>query len=90
MFNSQVFKKDFIYPKCWDEEDISKFKIYLEKSKEFYPDLPHNIIELAVEHQINEEKGLVEPIDYSAITDIKVETPFFEEFNSVEELEVKS
>lgn len=90
MFNSQVFKKDYIYPKYWNDEDISNFKIYLEKSKEYYPDLPENIIELAVERQINEDKGLLKPIDYSTITDIKIETPFYQEFNSTEELEVKS
>ena len=90
MFKSQEFKKDYVYPKHWNEEDISNFKIYLEKSKEYYPELPENIIELAVERQINEDKGLLKPIDYSTITDIKIETPFYQEFNSTEELEVKS
>lgn len=90
MFNSQVFNKDYIYPKYWNDEDIAKFKIYLEKSKEYYPNLPYNIIELAVERQINEEKGLIKPFDYSTVKDIKVEVPSFEEFNSTEELEVKS
>ena len=90
MFNSQVFNKDYIYPKYWDDEDIAKFKIYLEKSKEYYPNLPDNVIELAVERQINEEKGLVKPIDYSAVRDIEIKTPAFEEFSSTEELEVQS
>lgn len=90
MFNSQVFKKEYIYPKYWNEEDKANFKIYLEKSKEYYPELPENIIELAVEREINEQKGLLKCIDHSTITDIKIETPFYQEFNTMEEPEILS
>lgn len=90
MFNSQVFKKDYIYPKYWNEEDQANFKILLEKSKEYYPELPLNIIEIAVEREINEQKGLLEPIDHSKITDIKIDTPHYQEYQSNEELEVQS
>jgi hypothetical protein len=84
MFNS---KKEFIYPKIWNDDDIIKFKYYLKEAKEMY-DMPDNLIELCVERQINEEKGLLEPIDYSKIEQLKITTPFFEEFKT-EEIEVK-
>jgi hypothetical protein len=77
MFNS--CKKDYIYPKYWDDEDIIKFKFYLKEAKQMY-DLPDDLIELCVERQINEEKGLLKPLDYSKIIPIKVETPHFESF----------
>jgi hypothetical protein len=82
MFNS---KKEYIYPKYWNDEDIIKFKYYLNEAKEMY-DLPDDLIELCVERQINEEKGLLEPIDYSQIKDLEITTPQFEEFKT--EIEV--
>ena len=45
-------------------------------------DLPINLIELCVERQINEEKGLLEPLDYSKVKDLKIETPMYEEFKT--------
>jgi len=73
--------KEYIYPKIWNDEDICKFKYYLKQSKEMY-DLPDDIIELCVERQINEEKGLLEPINYNDIEELPISTPFFEEFKT--------
>jgi hypothetical protein len=79
-------KKEYIYPKIWDDDDIIRFKYYLKESKQMF-DLPEDMIELCVERQINEEKGLLKPIDYSTIKDLKVETLPFEEFNTIIETE---
>ena len=82
--NSQLFKKEYIYPKIWDEEDIIKFKFYLKESiKMFGNEMPDSFIELCVERQINEEKGLIDPIDYSKIQELKITTPAYEEFKTV-------
>jgi hypothetical protein len=78
MFNN---KKEYIYPKIWNDDDIIKFKYYLKEAKEMY-DLPEDMIELCVERQINEEKGLLKPIDYSQIKDLEITTPAFEEFKT--------
>lgn len=78
MFNS---KKKYIYPKIWNDDDIIKFNYYLKEAKQMY-DMPDDLIELCVERQINEEKGLVEPIDYSQVKDLKIETPYYEEFKT--------
>lgn len=78
MFNS---KKEYIYPKYWNDDDIIKFKYYLKEAKEMY-DLPDDLIELCVERQINEEKGLLKPIDYSQVKNIEIENPVFEEIKS--------
>jgi len=64
MFNSS--KKDYIYPNYWNDDDIIKFKYYLKEAKTMY-DMPDDLIELCVERQINEEKGLLKPIDYSQV-----------------------
>jgi hypothetical protein len=79
-------KKEYIYPKIWNDDDIIRFKYYLKESKQMF-DLPEDMIELCVERQINEEKGLLEPIDYSTIKELKVETLPFEEFNTIIETE---
>lgn len=79
MFDNQ---KEYIYPKYWDDEDIIKFKYYLKQSKEMYEDMPDNLIELCVERQINEEKGLLEPLDHSKIKDLEITTPPFEQFKT--------
>jgi hypothetical protein len=79
MFNCQ---KEYIYPKYWNDDDIIKFKYYLKQAKEMY-DMPDNLIELCVERQINEEKGLLEPIDHSQIKDLEIITPPYEEFKTV-------
>ena len=84
MFNSS--KKEYIYPKYWDDEDIVKFKYYLKEAKDMY-DLPEDLIELCVERQINEEKGLLQPIDYSQVKDLEITTPPYEEFKTVIETE---
>jgi len=84
MFNSS--KKEYIYPKYWDDDDIIKFKYYLKEAKEMY-DLPEDMIELCVERQINEEKGLLKPIDYSQVKDLEITTPNYEEFKTVIETE---
>lgn len=83
MFNN---KKEYIYPKIWNDDDIIKFKYYLKQAKEMY-DLPEDIIELCVERQINEEKGLLKPIDYSQVKDLEITTPAFEEFKTEIEIE---
>ncbi len=84
MFNSS--KKEYIYPKYWDDEDIVKFKYYLKEAKEMY-DLPEDMIELCVERQINEEKGLLQPIDYSQVKNLEITTSPYEEFKTVIETE---
>jgi len=84
MFNSS--KKEYIYPKYWNDEDIIKFKYYLKEAKDMY-DLPEDMIELCVERQINEEKGLLEPIDYSKVKKLEITTPPYEEFKTVIETE---
>jgi hypothetical protein len=78
MFDS---KKEYIYPKIWNDEDIIKFKYYLKEAKQMY-DMPDDLIELCVERQINEEKGLLKPIDYSQVKDIEITTPAFEEIKT--------
>lgn len=78
MFES---KKEYIYPKYWNDEDIIKFKYYLKEAKEMY-DMSEDLIELCVERQINEEKGLLKPIDYSQIKDLEITTPPFEEIKT--------
>ena len=83
MFES---KKEYIYPKYWNDEDIIKFKYYLKEAKEMY-DMPEDLIELCVERQINEEKGLLKPIDYSQIKDLEITTPPFEEIKTEIEVE---
>ena len=78
MFES---KKEYIYPKYWNDDDIIKFKYYLKEAKEMY-DIPDDLIELCVERQINEEKGLLKPIDYSEVKDIEIKTLPFEEIKT--------
>jgi len=82
MFQS---KKEYLYPKIWNDDDIIKFKYYLKEAKEMY-DLSDDLIELCVERQINEEKGILKPIDHSQIKDLEITTPKFEEFKT----EIKS
>ena len=84
MFNS---KKEYIYPKYWNDDDIIRFKYYLKEAKTMY-DLPEDMIELCVERQINEEKGLLKPIDYSQVKDLEITTPPFEEFKTTNENEI--
>jgi hypothetical protein len=83
---SQIFNKEYVYPKCWNDDDIIKFKYYLEQSKLMFPKLDENITSLAIEHQINVEKGLIDEINRDDIKNIKIETPFFEELNTVIEV----
>lgn len=78
MFES---KKEYIYPKIWNDEDIIKFKYYLKEAKQLF-DLPDDLIELCIERQINEEKGLLKPIDYSQIKDLDINSKPFEEFKT--------
>lgn len=73
--------KEYIYPNYWNDEDICKFKYYLKQSKEMF-DLPDDMIELCVERQINEEKGLIKPINYDEVEKLGISTPFFEEFKT--------
>jgi hypothetical protein len=80
---SQIFNKEYVFPKCWTDDDICKFKYYLEQSKLMFPKLDESLITLAIEHQINLEKGLVKEINKDDIKNIKVETPYFEELNTV-------
>lgn len=79
MFNNS--KKEYIYPKIWNSDDIIRFKYYLKEAKTMY-DLPDDLIELCVERQINEEKGLLEPIDHSKVKDLEITTPYYEEFKT--------
>jgi hypothetical protein len=82
--NSQIFKKEYIYPKIWNDDDIIKFKYYLKEALDMYDGkMPSNFIELCVERQINEEKGLVEPIDYSKIEQLEITTPYYDEIKTV-------
>ncbi len=78
MFQS---KKEYLYPKIWNDDDIIKFKYYLKEAKEMY-DLSDDLIELCVERQINEEKGILKPIDHSQIKDLEITTPPFEHFKT--------
>lgn len=80
-------KKEYIYPKYWNDDDIIKFKYYLKEAKKMY-DLPDDMIELCVERQINEEKGLLKPIDYSEVKDLEITTPQFEEFKTTNDNEI--
>ncbi|NBN88527.1 MAG: hypothetical protein EBV32_05530 [Proteobacteria bacterium] len=81
--NSQMFNKEYIYPKIWDDNDIIKFKYYLKEAKDMYDNkMPENFIELCCERQINEEKGLVEPIDYSKVEELEIRTPMYEELKT--------
>lgn len=73
--------KEYIYPKIWDDDDIIKFKYYLKEAKEMY-DLPDDLIELCVERQINEEKGLLKPIDHTLVKDLEITTSPFEEIKT--------
>lgn len=75
-------KKEYIFPKYWNNDDIIKFKYYLKEAKEMY-NLPEDIIELCVERQINEDKGLLQPFDHSKIIDLEIKTAQFEEFKTV-------
>ena len=81
-------KKEYIYPKYWNDDDIIRFKYYLKEAKQMY-DLPEDMIELCVERQINEEKGLLKPIDYSQVKDLEITTPPFEEFKT-EQIEIEA
>jgi hypothetical protein len=78
MFQS---KKEYLYPKIWNDDDIIKFKYYLKEAKQMY-DLTDDLIELCVERQINEEKGILKPIDHSQIKDLEITTKQFEEFKT--------
>lgn len=80
--NNQLFNKEYIYPSIWDEEDKTRFKIYMKQSKELYPDMLDHFIELCCERQVNEDKGLVEPLDYSKVKDLEITTPMYEEFKT--------
>jgi len=82
MFQS---KKEYLYPKIWNDDDIIKFKYYLKEAKQMY-DLSDDLIELCVERQINEEKGILKPIDHSQIKDLEITTPKFEHLKT----EIKS
>lgn len=83
-------KKEYIYPKIWNDDDIIRFKYYLKEAKEMY-DLPEDMIELCVERQINEEKGLLKPIDYSQVKDLEITTPPFEQFKTeTDEISIKA
>jgi hypothetical protein len=78
-----MFNKEYIYPKIWDDNDIIKFKYYLKEAKDMYDNkMPENFIELCCERQINEEKGLVEPIDYSKVEELEIRTPMYEELKT--------
>jgi hypothetical protein len=65
-----MIKKEFVYPKSWNDDDIIRYKYYFNEGKKMY-DMPDDLITLCCVQQINEEKGLVEPINYEAIKDIK-------------------
>lgn len=73
--------KEYIYPKIWNDDDIIRFKYYLKEAKEMY-DLPDDLIELCVERQINEEKGLLKPIDHTLVKDLEITTSPFEEIKT--------
>lgn len=62
-------KKDFVFPKSWNDDDIIRYKYYFNEGKKMY-EMPDDFISLCCVRQINEEKGLVQPFDYSTIRDI--------------------
>jgi hypothetical protein len=64
-----MIKKEFVYPKSWNDDDIVRYKYYFNEGKKMY-DIPDDLINLCCVQQINEEKGLVPPIDYDNIKDI--------------------
>ncbi len=74
---SQHFEKEYIYPKCWNEDDINKFKIYMYQACLLHPKLDKAYIELTVEYQINFEKGLVSELPETK--EIKIESLQYEE-----------
>jgi hypothetical protein len=87
---SQIFDKEYIYPKCWDDDDICRFKYYLGQSKIMFPNLDEYLQTLAIEHHINVEKGLVEEINKDNARDVKHDVPYFEELKTETEIEVNS
>jgi hypothetical protein len=80
MFNNN--KKEYLYPKIWNDDDIIKFKYYFKEAKQMYDNLADDVIELCVERQINEEKGLLKPFDHSKIVKYDITTPPFEHFKT--------
>lgn len=76
--------KRYIYPKIWDEEDIVKFNYYKKESLRLFEKMPEDFIDLCCERQINEEKGLIEPIDHSKITPIDIKHQPHEIINSAD------
>jgi hypothetical protein len=64
-----MIKKEFVYPKSWNDDDIIRYKYYFNEGKKMY-DMPDDLITVCCVQQINEEKGLVEPINYEDIKDI--------------------
>jgi hypothetical protein len=56
-------KKDYVYPKSWNDDDIIKYKYYFNEAKKMY-DMPDDLIALCCERQIMEEKGILKPIDF--------------------------
>lgn len=66
-----MLKKKIVYPDNWDEDDIIRFKYYVNEGKKMF-DLQEDLIYLCCTQQINEEKGLCPPFDYSIVKDIPV------------------
>ena len=71
-------KKEYIYPKYWDEDDKNKFKLYMKDSKELYPDMLDHFLEVCCERQVNEDKGILKPLDHSKIVDLNPEIEPYE------------
>jgi hypothetical protein len=56
-------KKEYVYPKSWNDDDIIKYKYYFNEAKKMY-DMPEDLISLCCEREIMVQKKLMKPIDF--------------------------
>lgn len=60
-------KGKYQYPKNWTEEEQIRFDNYYSMSKQVYPKMEDYLIEMAVYHQIQTEKGLYKEVDFNEL-----------------------
>lgn len=77
-----MFKKTYVYPKSWNDDDIIRFKYYMNEGRKMY-NLSDDLLELCCERQIFEDKGMIEPIDYDKIEYYDVSQVLSKEIESV-------
>jgi hypothetical protein len=65
-------KKEYVYPKSWNDDDIIKYKYYFNEAKKMY-DMPEDLISLCCEREIMVQKGLMKPIDFDKYAEGKEE-----------------